>query len=155
MKKVLIGLDYDSSAQKIAETGYALAKSMGAQVILLHVISDYLYYSSLGYSPILGYDGFSSPDPMQADTIDNVEKGVQDYLDSTKRHLGDDAIQTIIKDGNFAEVIVDTAIELQVDIIVLGTHGRRGLDKILMGSVAEKVLGESTIPLLIIPTKGV
>jgi nucleotide-binding universal stress UspA family protein len=46
LKKVLIALDYDPTAQKVAETGYSLAKTMGAEVILLHVISDPVYYSS-------------------------------------------------------------------------------------------------------------
>jgi nucleotide-binding universal stress UspA family protein len=46
LKKVLIALDYDPTAQKVAETGYSLAKAMGAEVILLHAISDPVYYSS-------------------------------------------------------------------------------------------------------------
>lgn len=62
MKKILIALDYDPSAQKIVEEGYALAKSINAQVILLHTISDAAYYSSLNYSPIIGYDSFSNLD---------------------------------------------------------------------------------------------
>ena len=60
MKRILIAMDYDPAAQKIADTGYQFAKAMNAQVILLHVTSDYVYYSSLDYSPILGYDSFSN-----------------------------------------------------------------------------------------------
>ena len=77
----------------------------------------------------------------------------QNYLDKTKQHLGDKTIQTVVKDGDFGESILDAATEMNVDIIVMGTHSRRGLDKILMGSVAEKVLHHSLIPLFIIPTK--
>ncbi len=153
MKKVLIAMDYDPGAQKIVETGYAFAKSMGAQVILLHVTSDYVYYSSLDYSPILGYDSFSNLGALQTNTVDELHKAAENYLDSTKQHLGDETIQIVVKDGDFGEVILETATELNVDIIVMGTHGRRGLDKILMGSVAEKVLRHSSVPLFIIPTK--
>ena len=153
MKKILIALDYDPTAQEIAETGYAFAKSMNAQVILLHVTSDYVYYSSLDYSPILGYDSFSNLGMLQTNTIEELHKAAQNYLDTTKQHLGDQTIQTIVKDGDFGEVILSTANELNVDIIVMGTHGRRGLDKILMGSVAEKVLSHTNLPLFIIPTK--
>ena len=46
MKKILIALDYNPTAQKIAETGFSLAKAMNAQVVLLHVIADPVYYSS-------------------------------------------------------------------------------------------------------------
>lgn len=153
MKKILIAVDYDPTAQKIAETGYAFAKSMGARVTLLHVTSDYVYYSSLDYSPILGYDSFSNLGVIQTNTIEELHNAAENYLETTKRHLGDETIETVVKDGDFGEVILETAEELNIDIIVMGTHGRRGLDKILMGSVAEKVLRNSSIPLFIIPTK--
>jgi len=48
-------MDYNPSAQKIAETEYALANAINAQAILLHVSSDFTYYSSLDYSPIMGF----------------------------------------------------------------------------------------------------
>jgi nucleotide-binding universal stress UspA family protein len=154
MKKILIALDYNPSAQKIAETGYALAKSMNARVILLHVVSDAAYYSSLNYSPIMGFDSFSNLDILQTDIVEELKKGAQEYLDKSKQHLGDETIQTVIKDGDFGKSILDAATEMNVDIIVMGTHSQRGLDKILMGSVAEKVLHHSSIPLFIIPTKN-
>ena len=153
MKKILIALDYDPSAQKIAETGYAFAKSMNAQLILLHITSDPAYYSSLNYSPIMGFDSFSNLDIIQTDTTEVLKKAAQEYLDKIKQHLGDKSIQTVVKDGDFGQSILDTATEMNVDVIVMGTHSRRGLDKILMGSVAEKVLHKSSIPLFIIPTK--
>ena len=75
-------------------------------------------------------------------------------MDTSKRHLNDETIQTFVKTGNFGETIIDTARELKADIIVLGTHSRRGLEKILVGSVAENVLHHSLIPLFIIPTRA-
>jgi nucleotide-binding universal stress UspA family protein len=155
MKKILIALDYNPSAQKVAEIGYTLAKSMNGKVILLHVISDITYYSSLNYSPIMGFGGFSSVDLAQTHTIDEIKKAAQTYLDKSKQHLGDERIQTVVKNGDYGETILKTAKELDVNIIVMGTHSRRGLEKILVGSVAEKVLQHSLIPLFIIPTKGI
>ncbi|MEO6001384.1 MAG: universal stress protein, partial [Chitinophagaceae bacterium] len=76
------------------------------------------------------------------------------YLDKSKQHLKDETIQIIVGNGVFPEVILNTAKELNVDIIVMGTHSRHGLEKILVGSVAENVLHHSLIPLFIIPTKG-
>jgi len=153
MKKVLIALDYDPSAQKIAETGYALAKAVSAQAILLHVTFDATYYSSLNYSPIMGFGGFGNSYTAEADTAQEINKAAQNFLDKSKEHLGDEKIETVVKDGDFAETILSTAKELNADIIVMGTHSRHGLDKILMGSVAENVLHHSLIPLFIIPTK--
>jgi nucleotide-binding universal stress UspA family protein len=57
----------------------------------------------------------------------------------------------MIKDGDSGDSILDAAKETNADIIVMGSHSRHGLDKILMGSVAEKVLRNSLIPLFIIP----
>lgn len=153
MKNVLIALDYNPSAQKVAETGYALAKAMNAKVFLLHVISDAAYYFSSGYSPIMGFEGFSSAGIVQTDTIEKIKESAQAYLDKSKQHLGDDRIETIVKNGSYGETILNTATELNAGIIVMGTHSRRGLEKILVGSVAEKVLHHSDIPLFIIPTK--
>lgn len=153
MKNVLIALDYDPPAQKIAESGFALAKAMGAHIILLHVVAEPVYYSSLNYSPIMGYDGFSNLDIVQVATEEELKKAAKDYLEKSKEYLGDQSIETVIKEGDFAKSILSTALEMKADIIVMGSHGRRGLDKVLLGSVAEQVLHKSTIPLYIIPTR--
>lgn len=153
MKKIVIALDYSPMAEKVAELGYAFAKAMNAQVILLHVVSDYTYYSSLDYSPIMGYDSFSSLSSIQLATIDGLKDEAKNFLDRTKEHLGDAAIQTEVSDGDFADAIMDTAKKLNADIIVLGTHSRSGIEKMLVGSVTEKILRHSTIPLFVIPSR--
>lgn len=155
MKKVLIAVDYNANAHDIAETGYSLAKSMNAEVTLLHVVADYTYYSSLDYSPILGFDSFSNIGAMETDAISGLQNAAGDYLKQMKTRLGDDAIKTVIKDGDTGDAILDIATEMKADVIVMGTHGRRGLDKILMGSVAEKVLRRSSVPMFIIPSKRI
>ena len=65
MKKVLISLDYNPTSQKVAEMGFDLAKSMGAEVTLLHVVFDPVYYASLDYSPIMGFSGFLNEEPLR------------------------------------------------------------------------------------------
>jgi nucleotide-binding universal stress UspA family protein len=151
MKKILIALDYNPTAQHILEAGYELARSMGAEVILMHVVADYTYYSSLDYSPILGFDQFSNLGAMQLDSVTQLENAANEYLEHLKAQFGNSSIKTLIKDGDAGEGIVEASDNLGVDVVVLGSHSRRGLDKILMGSVAEKVLRKSKIPLYIIP----
>lgn len=153
MKKVLIALDYSLTAQKVAETGFSMAKSMNAEIILLHVIGNSNYYSSLEYSPIMGFSGFSNVGLLQPFDVEGLKETSLDFLNKTKQFLGDESIQTIIKEGDFAESILETSKELHVDLIIMGSHGRRWLEKILMGSVVEHVLIHTTIPLFIIPTK--
>jgi nucleotide-binding universal stress UspA family protein len=153
MKKVLIALDYDPTAQKVAEAGYTLAKTMGAEVILLHVVSDPVYYSSPEYSPIMGFSGYMEMGAIQLDSIEALKKASLHYLEKSKQHLGDETIQTLVEEGEFAESILKAAKDTQADIIVIGSHSRRWLEEILLGSVTEKVLHHSPIPLFIVPTK--
>ena len=150
-KKVLIALDFDPTAQKVAEVGYSFAKSLDAEVTLLHVIVDPIYYSSIESFPLIGYTG-SLISPFQVLNSEEAKKESGLFLDKIKIHLGDDSIHTIIREGDFADLILMTADEIQADTIVMGTHSRRWLEAIIMGSVAEQVLHHTTIPLFIIPT---
>ena len=144
IKKVLIALDYDETAHKVAEEGYSIAKAMNGETILLHVISEKpVYYSAYMYMR-----------ELQVDIMSDLKKSTQNFLNKTKDLLGDESIQTVLKEGEIAETILDTAKVLKVDMIVLGTHSRKWLEKIIMGSVAEEILKDTTIPLYIIPTKS-
>jgi nucleotide-binding universal stress UspA family protein len=153
MKKVLIALDYDPTAQKVAETGFTLAKSMNAEVVLLHVITDLVNYSTPAHSPIVGYIGYVDVSPTVLESADGLKNATLQYLDKTREHLGDNTIQTLVKEGDLAETILKTAEELHSDIIVLGSHSQKWLENILLGSVSEKVLQASSIPLFIVPTR--
>lgn len=152
-KKVLVALDYNPTAQKVAESGFMLAKSMNAEVILLHVIADPIFYSTSGYSPVMGFNGYMDMSPVQLESIDALKNASLNYLDSTRQHLGDSDIRTMVKEGEFADTILGTAKEVHAEIIVMGTHSRRWLEEVLIGSVTEKVLHHTSIPLFIVPTK--
>ena len=153
MKKVLIALDYDPTAKMVAEVGFEFARTMGAEVILLHVIADPVYYSSTDYSPIMGFTGFLNTDPLQLNTAEVLKTASLNFLDKTRNHLGDPTIQTVVEEGDLAESILKTAKKLHSDIIVMGSHSKKWLENIVMGSVTEEVLRLSTLPLFIIPTK--
>ena len=63
-------------------------------------------------------------------------------------------IRTFLREGDFADAILEAAKDLHADIIVMGSHSRKWLEKIMMGSVTEKVLHHTSVPLFIIPTKN-
>ena len=154
MKKVLIALDYDPTAQKIAEDGFALAKAMSAQVVLLHVVADPVYYSSAMYSPIMGFGGYIDAEIIQPDIIYHLKKTSNDFLEKSKKHLGDDTIEIMVTEGDVGAAIIAAAKNITANVIVLGSHSRKWLEQIVMGSVTENVLRQTPIPLFIIPTKG-
>lgn len=153
MKKILIALDYSEATLLIAEKGNELAKAFGAEVILIHVLSDPTYYNSLNYSPIMGFDSFSNLDIVQSSTIEDVRNAAQDFLNRFKKKMALPEAETVLSEGDFADEILKTASEKNADIIVMGTHSRTGIDKIFMGSVAEKVLRKSEVPVFIIPIR--
>lgn len=153
IKKVLIALDYNDTAQKVAEEGFALAKTIGSEVILIHVILDAVNYTSTGHITIMGFAGNMDLASIPMDTVEGLKKASQHFLDKSKQHLGDNTIKTVIKEGDFAETILKAAKDLKVDVIVMGSHSQKWLENIVMGSVTEKVLRNTLIPLYIIPTK--
>jgi nucleotide-binding universal stress UspA family protein len=153
IKKVLIALDYNHTAKKVAETGYAMAKALGAEITLLHVISDPVYYASTEYSPIMGLTDSLGVDPLKFDGDDRLRKMSQFFLEDTKHYLGDETIKTMIEEGDFAGSILTAASSTQADVIVMGSHSRKWLENIVMGSVTQEVLQHSAIPLFIVQTK--
>ncbi|MFZ4739894.1 MAG: universal stress protein [Bacteroidales bacterium] len=143
IKKVLIPLDYDPSSQKVAEKGFALAETMGAEVVLLHVLIDLSHYSLT----------YMNMGPLQLDTVVELKQASLDFLEKTKLRLGNETIQILVIEGDFAESILTTAKDLNVDVIVMGSHSKSWLGNIVIGSVTEKVFRNITIPLFIIPIK--
>jgi len=143
IKKVLIALDYDETSQKVAEQGFAMAKAMNAKLVLLHVISEQpVYYSAYAYMR-----------EWRVDIMGDLEKSIHEFLDKAKKKLGDESIQTMVEYGEVADIILGTANDLKVDIIVMGSHSRKWLENIILGSVAQDVLKKTTLPLYIVPTK--
>ena len=151
MKKILIAIDYGPTSQKIAEEGYKFAKSINAHIVIVHVIEEDAYYSTISDPSIMGFSGFTDADLKKDDK--QFRKTAEDFLVKVKAYLKDDSIETKIKKGDPAEAILKAEKGLNVDLIIIGSHSRRWLETIIMGSVTEKVLNNSHIPLLIIPTK--
>jgi nucleotide-binding universal stress UspA family protein len=142
MKKVLIALDYDPTAKIVADAGFLLSKTMNAEITLLHVVSE----------PVLYYASYQEMTPLLED-LNELNAASQVFLETLKKDLADETIRTLVKVGDISDTILKVAKETNADIIVLGTHSRKWLENIIMGSVAENVLKHTTLPLFIIPTK--
>lgn len=151
--KVLVALDYDVSAQKVAEIGYGMGKAMKAEITLMHVVTDPVFYASKEYSPILGFGGHLETGQIELESKKGLRDASKHFLDKTKAHLGDKTIKTLVKEGDYSDCILEAAKELKVDIIVMGSHSRKWLQNIVIGSVSERVLHHTLIPVLIVPTR--
>ncbi len=149
MKRVLIAVDYHPTSEKVAETGYNLAKKLGAEVCLLHSIAETRYYG-MEYPSFLGYEGYTLAVNDHLNTeIENIAK---DFLNKAASHLNND-VKTHLAKGETASSILNYAKEWRADLIVMGTHSHSTLEKLLMGTEATKVLEKTQIPVFMVPVK--
>ena len=148
MEKVLIAIDYNPVSEKVAEEGYKLAQQLGAKVCLMHVMTDVSYYSTQ-YPTFMGYEGYG----MTADlsVAAEMRKYAEDFLDSAAQHLNDSSVTTFLSEGSTPNAILDYAREWNSDLIVMGTHSHSTLEKLLIGTVASKVLEKTHVPVFMVP----
>lgn len=149
MKKILIAINYNPSAEKVAQTGYAIAKSLNAEVALAHVITEAAFYA-MDYSPIMGYTGGYTTGTQEV--VNDIKTETASYLTAAAKHLGDEKITTLVLEGDTAEAILECIKDWNADLLVIGSHSHHGLDRLFGTDVAHHILKHSAIPLLIIPT---
>jgi nucleotide-binding universal stress UspA family protein len=144
-KTILVPHDFSGSANHAAAVARDEAKTHGAKVILLHVID--LPYQLAPESAIVPGDGA----PLSVKEF--AERGAQTHLDDIAARLSKDGVDPtkFIRFGRPHEEISRFAEEQKVDLIVMGTHGRTGLAHFLVGSVAERVVRTSKVPVLTVP----
>lgn len=140
--KILVPIDFSECSERALDVAIDLAKGFGATLHLTHV-----YPSSAYVAPPL------VPGPVLVGQFrDQSHRAFEDYRERVRKERGLDAPGTLLEGVPHAE-IVRLARELGVDLIVLGTHGRSGLEHLLLGSVAERVLRTATVPVLTVPRK--
>jgi nucleotide-binding universal stress UspA family protein len=151
--KILVALDHNQTALRVAEVSCALANSMHAEIFLLHVVSDPVLFSIPAFTPIVGLTDEMDIFKKQYADLEGLKFVTRKFLAQLKHHLGDNAIKTIVGEGEIATAILDIAKAYKVNLIAMGTHSTKWLENIVMGSVARDVLLKSTVPLFIVPTK--
>lgn len=151
MKKVLIAIDYHPVSEKVAEAGYELAKNLNAQVCLLHVLDDVGFYGAQ-YPTFMGYDGYSGMGP-DLDLAMEMRNIAEEFIEKAKSHLNDERVSTHIAEGDTAKTILRYAEEWGANVLVMGTHSHSTFEKLLLGTVAGKILEKTNTPLYLIPIK--
>ena len=148
LHKILIAVDDTSYSDKAASYGFSLAKKLGAEIALVHVdeIPVSVPYST---DPMLNEPAIMIPEIMHIQ-----EEASEHLMDRLVKSVGKDIkLRTFKKIGNPKDEILATAEEWDADMIILGTHGRTGLDHFISGSLAESIVRKATCPVLIIPNK--
>ncbi len=140
-KKILVPLDGSPLAEAVLPHAQALAKSEGAEIVLLRV--------AVTPDPNL-FHRDSTAEGRQI--TDAIEKEALDYMKIEVAKLQNEGakVTAITRDGTIPDTILEVAEETHADVIAMSTHGRTGIQRLLMGSVAEDVVHDSHIPVMLI-----
>jgi nucleotide-binding universal stress UspA family protein len=151
IKKILIGIDNSAFSEYAAKYGFDMARTFNAKVGLAHIVEPNFMPPSAGMDPLSG----SLPDAIGDAEIMNVQNEMsENLLEKTEKKFGKGLQVTHFNEfGDTADGIIDCSKDFKADLIILGTHSRSGIDRLLMGSVAEHVVRHSEIPVLVVPMK--
>ena len=143
IRLILLPTDFSDCGNYALHYATSLARMFGASMICVHVIEPMV--------PAVGYSGMAEPLPI-ADITEQLE-------DSAERELPKLAeceecvgleVEEVITHGEAASEIVRVAKERNVDLIVVSSHGRTGLGRILFGSTAEAIVRHASCPVLVV-----
>jgi nucleotide-binding universal stress UspA family protein len=142
-EKILCPVDFSEFTDEILAYAVNIAKRFDSELHLIHVIPNLNYFTP--------YESFLTPENLVA-IERNIEGEVGRDFDKITKKL-DLPFKRIVKTGvNFVEII-DYIKDQGIDLVVMGTHGRSGIEHILIGSVAEKVVRKSPCPVLTVRPK--
>ncbi len=146
-KKILVTLDGSQLAERALKPAFAVAEKFNSEVLLLRVPLVQQYVTLPSGTGALVTEQYLERDREETEA----------YLRAIKTQWAGIActIRTEAISGEPAAVILDVARSEAVDTIVMSTHGRSGLSRLLYGSVAESVLRGATVPVLLVPMKEV
>jgi nucleotide-binding universal stress UspA family protein len=139
IKKIAVPIDFTDVAPFVAKYAKEFAKKLDAEIVLIYILEDLSAYEGL-------YVDAKTLTELEGKLIEGARTSMEEFV---KEHFSDySKVKTLIEKGDVVEGIIEAAKKEGADLIVIGTHGRKGLDKILFGSVAEGVIKNSPIPVL-------
>ncbi len=139
-KKILIPLDGSPFAEAVIPHAEALARSEGAEIVILRV------------PEIPAADLFSRNPAIANKIVEDMEIETDKYLQDEVKKLSEEGIKVscLIREGPVPDTILATADETHADMIAMSTHGRTGVQRWLIGSVADRIIHHSHIPVMLI-----
>jgi nucleotide-binding universal stress UspA family protein len=145
VRRILVPTDFSDGANRALTLAIKFAKLLRAAIDLLHVQAMPMY------TPIPSVPGAVPLPPA----VPEADEGIKESLNVLAAGVRESGLecQTANVDGNPGDEIVDYAAKIGVDLIVMGTQGRGGMRRLLLGSVAEKVLRAACCPVLVVPVR--
>jgi len=135
--RILIATDSSENNKPAVEEGLRIARSCGSVVYAVYVIDNKVF------------DSVSTDIPV-GDTYQLIRDEAGKAVDKVRALAGDITVETALLEGKPAAEIVKFAAENEIDLIVIGTRGKRGIERLLLGSVAENVIRTAGCKVLIV-----
>jgi nucleotide-binding universal stress UspA family protein len=138
-RRILVATDFAESAERALACAVQLARRHGAELILLHVYMDLPAYPEITAG--------------QVEAIYEEQRGwIEAALERRARAARGEGLlaRSMLRTGPAASTIAETANEEGADLLMIGSHGRSGLDRLILGSVAERVVRLATCPVLVV-----
>jgi universal stress protein A len=139
IKKILVATDFSSHSKRAMDYAASLARESGAEIVLIHAIESFPY---------------SVTDTLQVvDHRRALEKTAGFLLENLRQDLAGEGVpvKSLLTNGAPYEEILKASRREKAGLIVIGTHGRTGVEHLILGSVAEKVVRLASCPVLTIP----
>jgi nucleotide-binding universal stress UspA family protein len=141
--KILVPVDGSETSERGLKEAIKIAKAQGSQLRLVHIVNEFIF--DVSYS--------AGPFPQNLiESLVTTGKAVLNTAESAAKREGVKVDSVLIESigGAAADLILEQAKSWQPDLIVMGTHGRRGLAKLAFGSDAEQVVRAATVPVLLV-----
>ena len=140
-KNILFPVDLSESSEKIAPYVQAVAEKFESKIHLLFVARVLDYFASI-------YVSAPSINAMEKDIMEGAEKRIDEFVD---QHFSDyPGTKATVVSGDAAEQIINYIQAEGIDLVIMGTHGRKGLDKVIFGSVADRIVKTAPIPVMVV-----
>lgn len=145
IKKILCAVDLSEHNHVVAEYAVALGKAFDAEITVFYATPNLSHYVGFHVPP-------SSIENFVGEIATGAEQSMDEFIAANFTAPGI-KVKGVILSGYAAQEIIDYATGNAMDVIVMGTHGRTGIDRVLFGSVAEKVVKTSAVPVMTIRPK--
>lgn len=151
IQRILIAVDDSRYSENAASYGFEIARLYKADVGLVNVV-EMVVPPAGGTGDLMAVTAFEADLANDPELIDAQKSASENIIDRTIKKLAADLNVTHFTDyGPTADGILKCAREFSADLVVLGTHSRTGIDRLLMGSTAGYVVRHSEIPVLVVP----
>lgn len=140
LRRIMVPIDFSEHSVHALNYAAAFAQRFGSELYLLHIFQDLALYQPDAVT--VGPPAVPPLEELTAAARAGLERIVHE------RNLGNLPVHLVVREGSPVEGIVEFAVEKEIDLVVLGTHGKGWLAHVLMGSTAEKVVRKAPCPVL-------